>query len=247
MTNYIWKGAIVVIGIIAIAGLFFPRQTMQLAGSVGGKLIEQYDPYVRYNGGTNTALPIQTSSNITGTSLSGVFSWAGTMVSTATLAVNNFVVSVVGWSLTLSTANGNSQTLGVTAFCGAATTITPITSTTTLTITLPSATSSAAACNGGNAVALGSFSTQLITNESSNVLTFATTSGEVKGQGVQFDFASSTVFTNAAASPGYPFTSTGLAVPASTTVEMIGQFSGTSTANAILRIHVIYFQHNLSL
>lgn len=33
-------------------------------GAVGVKLIENYSPYVKYNGGINSALPIQTSSTI---------------------------------------------------------------------------------------------------------------------------------------------------------------------------------------
>lgn len=52
--------------IIAVIGLFTPvgKPLRQAFGAVGGQLIEQYDPYVLYNGGINTALPIKTTSTI---------------------------------------------------------------------------------------------------------------------------------------------------------------------------------------
>lgn len=51
----------------AVASL--PSMSSPTLGAVGVKLIEQYDPYVKYNGGINTALPIQTSSFLTSSTL----------------------------------------------------------------------------------------------------------------------------------------------------------------------------------
>lgn len=62
MTNKI----AIVLSVLAliVSGITYfsiPSASLSL-GAVGPKLIEQYDPYVRYNGGVNSALPIKTSS-----------------------------------------------------------------------------------------------------------------------------------------------------------------------------------------
>lgn len=66
MSNKNLTIGLIVVGIIAIIGVFTPLGQSLTAsfGSVGGKLIEQYDPYVRYNGGVNTALPFKTTSTM---------------------------------------------------------------------------------------------------------------------------------------------------------------------------------------
>lgn len=58
--------------IIAIIGVFTPfgQSAVSQFGAVGGKLIEQYDPYVRYNGGINTQLPMKLGAN--GTSVNQI-------------------------------------------------------------------------------------------------------------------------------------------------------------------------------
>lgn len=62
----------VVVGLIVaivsgLASLVVARNDAQKAslGAVSGMLIENYMPYVRINGGINSALPIQTSSTVT--------------------------------------------------------------------------------------------------------------------------------------------------------------------------------------
>ena len=66
MSNKNLTIGLIVVAIIAIIGVFTPvGQSLSASfGSVGGKLIEQYDPYVRYNGGISTALPFKTTSTM---------------------------------------------------------------------------------------------------------------------------------------------------------------------------------------
>lgn len=54
------------VGIIAIIGVFTPlvKSISKSFGATGAQLIEQYDPYVLYNGGINTALPMKTTSTL---------------------------------------------------------------------------------------------------------------------------------------------------------------------------------------
>ncbi|MDE2101556.1 MAG: hypothetical protein KGL39_30200 [Patescibacteria group bacterium] len=67
MTNK-WKfiaGAAAVLSLINLGLVILSfHSSQQLFGAVGGKLIENYDPYVRYNGGVNTALPFKTTSTM---------------------------------------------------------------------------------------------------------------------------------------------------------------------------------------
>lgn len=64
MTNKNLTIGLLITLVIAIIGIFTPfvQSLTSSFGAVGGKLIEQYDPYVRYNGGINTALPFKTTS-----------------------------------------------------------------------------------------------------------------------------------------------------------------------------------------
>lgn len=88
ITKYVAWAALV-IAIIVAAKLFWPVSSGTL-GAVGGQLIEQYDPYVRYNGGINSALPIQTSSTVTsaGATNSGI-----TTLTKATFCINFYATS----------------------------------------------------------------------------------------------------------------------------------------------------------
>jgi hypothetical protein len=65
MTNKILWAVAVVSLIVSGYSLYLSLASSPAApsfGSVGLKLVENYDPYVRYNGGTYTALPIRTTS-----------------------------------------------------------------------------------------------------------------------------------------------------------------------------------------
>lgn len=64
-----------IIGTIAVLGLLVGATALYFVwpfispvansfGSVGVKLAENYDPYIRYNGGYNSALPIQTTGTL---------------------------------------------------------------------------------------------------------------------------------------------------------------------------------------
>lgn len=59
-------------------------------GAVGVKLIENYSPYVKYNGGTYTALPIQTTSTLSAgaTTISGI-----TTLTKSTFCINFYATS----------------------------------------------------------------------------------------------------------------------------------------------------------
>lgn len=152
-----------------------------------------------------------------------------------TSVFNNLVQSGAGFSLTLSTANGTTQFITAAQFCTTASVLIPQTSTTTLRIVLPAATSTLATCGAS----LGSFADQLIDNESSAAVTIGTTTGETARQGVQMYFASSTNQTTVGSA--YPMTSTGIVIPATTTLSQRGQYTGLNVANVTLNILNTWF------
>lgn len=86
MSNKNLTYGMIVVGIIAIIGVFTPlvKSLKSSFGAVGGQLIEQYEPYVLYNGGINTALPFQTSSTLkvgtNGTALSNTIAASCSMI-----------------------------------------------------------------------------------------------------------------------------------------------------------------------
>jgi len=90
MTNILKYAGIValVVSIVVAVKVFAPIQANTL-GAVGNQLIEQYDPYVRYNGGINSALPIQTSGTLTGgaSTFSGDVTVTTSNTATSTLTV----------------------------------------------------------------------------------------------------------------------------------------------------------------
>lgn len=70
MTN-IWKIvlAVAVVAIIVLGFIVYKDSSSNLSfGAVGVKLAENYDPYIRYNGGYNSLLPITTTGPLTVTS-----------------------------------------------------------------------------------------------------------------------------------------------------------------------------------
>ena len=209
--------------IAVVIGLGFKTvESMPKAGTIGAGI-------TNYSGISITGTPGSLDA-------SGTVSFSGTVIDTGTTVLNNVVQSGNGFTLTLSTANGNSQAITAAQFCSAATVLIPITSTTTLTLTLPPATSTVATCGAS----LGSWASQYIDNESSSVVTIATSTGDIKGQGIQIYLASSTALT--AAAGAYPMTSTGLALPATTTLLQTGIYTGTSTTNVILNMLNTFFK-----
>ncbi len=68
MTDNLWKGVAVVALVLAAVAIYMAIPKSTSFGAVGLKLIEQYDPYVKYNGGVNSALPIKTSNDLTASS-----------------------------------------------------------------------------------------------------------------------------------------------------------------------------------
>ena len=78
------KWVLAVVGIVigvAVGYLVFKQSTPTLAGAVGVKLAENYDPYIKYNGGYNSNLPIQTAG---GMSVTG-----GTTIGSTGTLINN--------------------------------------------------------------------------------------------------------------------------------------------------------------
>lgn len=212
MTNYIWKGLVIIALVVGITGLFFPRQADSIFGAVGGKLIEQYDPYVRYNGGINTALPFQTTSTIIST---GIVTFANLVINTGTTVVNNLVQGGNGYSLTISSASTASQTITAFQFCSTASVLIPQTSTTSITITYPTITGLLAVCQG----VAGGWSEQFIDNESSFPVTIATSSA-----GFNLYVASSTGL--AKVSVQYP-----PVIAPTSTLKVTGQFTDSTHIN----------------
>lgn len=195
-------------------------------GAVGGQLLEDVMPYVRANGGINTAYPIQTSSTIT--SSGGIFTGAVTFLGNiiqagantlvavfpGTVILNNLIQSSGGYSNTYTT------TAAVTVAQWCAGTSIQIASSTAaaFTLTLPAASSTYATCGA----ATGSWSDQIIDNESSYNITLATTTG---GNGIRFFDATGTPATGITYPPF---------IAASSTVRFTGQYISTSTLNAYM-------------
>jgi hypothetical protein len=89
-----------IIGVIAVLSILISGYSLYLSfasspaapsfGSVGVKLAENYDPYLRYNGGYNSALPIQTTNSLSAATTT--FS-AQTNFTVPTLCINFFATS----------------------------------------------------------------------------------------------------------------------------------------------------------
>lgn len=114
MTNYFWKALALVtlaLAVFVVVELFVVKNAAA-AGAVGLKLIENYDPYVRYNNGIATQLPF--SLGLNGTSINRIntgfcfFAPSGTTVAASTtVAIDCQNTATVG-------ANGESALTGVT-------------------------------------------------------------------------------------------------------------------------------------
>lgn len=90
-----WKIAIVLALILSVGSAFVSLQKPDVLGgntlgALGVKLIENYSPYVKYNGGTYTALPIQTTSTLSAgaTTISGI-----TTLTKSTFCINFYATS----------------------------------------------------------------------------------------------------------------------------------------------------------
>ena len=97
-------GAVVALAVGVVIGYFvFHTSTQTLVGAVGVKYAENYDPYIKYNGGYNSLLPIQTASSITAASesISGISNTATTSIT------GNFCVYNGSNFTTISFASGS--------------------------------------------------------------------------------------------------------------------------------------------
>lgn len=146
-----------------------------VAGSLSGQLAENYDPYLRNNGGYNSALPIKTTSDLT---VSGNASIAGTATFSG-VTVNNAAVYGIGpngatTEISISTAATTSMTLTPAQFCSLNAVTAPSSNTTTVTLIFPSAAATAAVCGG---LPAGAWGAVLYDNESTSSLNLATTTG----------------------------------------------------------------------
>lgn len=63
-------GAVILVIGAAIGGWYFYESSKRLeVGAIGNQLIEQYDSYVRYNGGLKTNLPVSINADLTGAAI----------------------------------------------------------------------------------------------------------------------------------------------------------------------------------
>lgn len=155
-------------------GLFFGVQHVvepqaPVAGALSGMLAENYDPYLRQNGGYKSALPILTSSDL---SVAGTATFSGVTVNNA--AVYGIGPSGASTEITASGATGNTTTLTAAQFCSLNAIVVPSSNTTTQTIIFPSAAATAAVCGG---LPAGSWGAVIYDNESSSNLNLGTTTG----------------------------------------------------------------------
>lgn len=143
----------------------------------------------------------------------GIFTVGNIVQTVGATIVNQFVQADGGYSLTLSTANGTSFTVTPGQWCLGTQALVPVSNTTTITVTFPAASTTFAAC-GATA---GSWSTQIIDNESSFPVTIATSTG---GNGIVFFLSTST--TNTLYPPK---------IFASTTETQIGSYTSSTGLN----------------
>lgn len=154
-------------------------------------------------------------------SVGAILTSANIVQTAGVTAVNDLVQGSAGYAVTLSTATGGTNTLiGANIFaltpaqwCVGTSVLIPASNTTTVTLQLPAATTTYAAC-GATA---GSWAHQIIDNESSFTLTYATTTG---GNGITFFTATGTTYT---LTPK---------VFASTTEDFMGLYTSSSALNA---------------
>jgi hypothetical protein len=138
-----------------------------------------------------------------------------------TTITNNVVFGSGGYSSTFSTTVGTSFTVTPAQFCAATSLLVPVGNTTTVTIVLPAASTTFATCGA----TVGSWSDQLIENDSSFAVTEATTTGQVTNSitglnPAAFFYATGTPATSITYPPK---------IQASTTAEVTGTFNSTSS------------------
>ena len=210
MSKIQWVGLIAV-AIIAIGGYFFPKVNASF-GSVSTNCANSSTTCL-----TDLLLSdaLQVTNGITVTATNAVNVLNGTTIT------NNLVQGSAGYSLTLSTAVNTSFTLTPAQFCSGTSVLLPPSNTTTITLTIPAASTTAITCGA----AVGSWSQQIIENDSGFALTFATTTGQLQNtitglQPSSFLYATGTP----ALSITYP-----PKIQATTTATMMGIFTSTSS------------------
>lgn len=203
--------AIVVLVCVGIGIATYVHVSKQKYGAVGN--IEQYLPYVLYNGGINTALPIQTSAGITMTGL------ASLLVNLGTTVVNNFTQGGSGYSQTITTTGA----LTAAQFCASTAILVPQSVVSPITITYPTAAAAYTAC----AAVPGGWQEQWIDNESSVTVTIATSTND----NINIMVASTT----GAVKVTTPFPQT---VPASTSLRIEGTFPDSTHLNQYGELYV---------
>lgn len=118
--NNKWTTGIVglIVGVLVVIGIFslWPK-TSTLGGSLGVKLAENYDNYIKYNGGYYSALPISTTGGVvigsSGTTLNNVSAGACYIAPYATTIGASSTVAVDCQATLAWNANGTSALTGV--------------------------------------------------------------------------------------------------------------------------------------
>lgn len=175
--NILWAAGAVVVSLVLVSVLGLGGSVKQF-GTAGitditGLNINTLD------GGPGT---LTVANGITQTSTSAINILLGS------LGVNNLVQGVSGFAQTLSTSVGTSFSITPAQWCSATQVLIPVSNTTTVTLTLPAASTTFSTC-GATA---GSWATQIIDNESSFAATIATSTG---GNGIVFLEATGTTMT----------------------------------------------------
>ena len=104
---------VITVLIVIVVGYALTHQQSTVAGATpNARLAENYDPYIRTNGGLYTALPIQTLSTLTASSETGVSTNATTSVTGAFCIFNgtNFTILSFG-------ANSTSTVIATSTTC----------------------------------------------------------------------------------------------------------------------------------
>ncbi len=91
ITKYVGWVALIIAVLVAYK-VYTPVSFSHTFGGVGNLKIEQYDPYVLYNGGINSGLPITTSGTLTSGALSAA---AATFSGNVTVTTSNTATSTI--------------------------------------------------------------------------------------------------------------------------------------------------------
>lgn len=198
MNKYLIALTVAVVLLAGAVGYVFYGQSNGLLGAAGsGPNHYQSENFLQgLFAGTKGQLKISNTGALTLTNSTAVNVIGGTLVA------NNFIQGSAGWSQTISATT----TLTAPQFCSAASVLVKNT-TGSITITLPAATTTYVTCGSS---LFGTWSTQLIANESSNTVSF------VGGTGTTIRTASGTTASLGASSTmlvsGYWLTSSTLII-----------------------------------